>query len=57
MNVRQVIPRDAIPSVDDPTFTETYDGPDDDEVISLTVDRLFAFAWRDDHGTDAFYVG
>ncbi|KTG21932.1 DUF3179 domain-containing protein [Haloferax profundi] len=38
MNVRQVIPRDAIPSVDDPTFTETYGGPDDDEVISLTVD-------------------
>ncbi|KAB1189056.1 MULTISPECIES: DUF3179 domain-containing protein [Haloferax] len=37
MNVRQVIPRDAIPSVDDPSFTDTYDGPDDDEVISLTV--------------------
>ncbi|AFK18560.1 DUF3179 domain-containing protein [Haloferax mediterranei ATCC 33500] len=37
MNVRQVIPRDAIPSVEDPRFVETYSGPEDDEVISLTV--------------------
>ena len=33
MDVRQVIPRDAIPSVDDPTFTETYDGDPEDRVI------------------------
>jgi len=35
MNVRQVIPRDAIPSVDDPTFTREYDGDPDDRVIAL----------------------
>jgi hypothetical protein len=33
MNVRQVVPRDAIPSVDDPTFGEEYVGDPDDEVI------------------------
>lgn len=33
MNVRQVIPRDAIPSVDDPSFTDTYDGSDDDTAV------------------------
>ncbi|WP_411962768.1 DUF3179 domain-containing protein [Haloferax sp. YSMS24] len=37
MNVRQVIPRDAIPSVDAPSFTDRYEGPEDDDVISLTV--------------------
>ncbi|KAB1196902.1 MULTISPECIES: DUF3179 domain-containing protein [Haloferax] len=37
MNVRQVIPRDAIPSVEDPEFVDSYDGRADDEVISLTV--------------------
>ena len=35
MNVRQVIPRDAIPSVDDPLFDEAYDGGSDDLVVSV----------------------
>ncbi|QAU11915.1 DUF3179 domain-containing protein [Halorubrum sp. BOL3-1] len=35
MNVRRVLPRDAIPSVDDPRFSETYGGSGDDEVISV----------------------
>lgn len=30
MHVRQVIPRDAIPSVDDPEFAPDYDGDSDD---------------------------
>jgi hypothetical protein len=33
MDVRQVLPRDAIPSVDDPAFEATYPGPGDDEVV------------------------
>ena len=33
MNVRQVIPRDAIPSVDDPEFGSDYFGDPDEEVI------------------------
>jgi hypothetical protein len=33
VDVRQVIPRDAIPSVDDPTFTDTYPWADEDQVI------------------------
>ena len=41
MRVRQVVPRGAIPSVDDPTF-----GLDP---------RPFALAWQDDHGPEAFY--
>lgn len=35
MNVRQVIPRDAIPSIDEPEFDATYGGSPDDEVIVL----------------------
>jgi hypothetical protein len=33
MNVRQVIPRDAIPSVDDPSFGDEYDGDPSDRVV------------------------
>ena len=33
MYVRRVIPEDAIPSVDDPTFRATYDGAADDRVV------------------------
>jgi hypothetical protein len=33
MNVRQVIPRDAIPSVDDPSFADRYDGDPDDRLL------------------------
>ena len=35
VNVRQVIPRDAIPSIDDPEFATAYIGEDDDLVIVL----------------------
>jgi hypothetical protein len=35
VNVRQVIPRDAIPSVDDPEFGPSYDGDTDDTVVVL----------------------
>ncbi|MFC4358799.1 DUF3179 domain-containing protein [Halobium salinum] len=37
MNVQQVLPRDAIPSVDDPSFVTDYDGRADDEVIVVDV--------------------
>lgn len=35
MNVRQVIPRDVIPSVDDPKFDTEYFGDHDDEVVAV----------------------
>ncbi|MFB6296388.1 MAG: DUF3179 domain-containing protein [Halobacteriales archaeon] len=35
MRVRQVLPRDAIPSVDDPTFAPDHEGDPTDEVIVL----------------------
>jgi hypothetical protein len=35
VHVRQVIPRDAIPSIDDPAFGREYLGDDDEEVIVL----------------------
>jgi hypothetical protein len=37
MNVRQVLPRDAIPSVDDPTFVDAYDGDPGDRVVALAA--------------------
>ena len=33
MNVRQVVSKDAIPSVDEPTFGDTYDADADDRVL------------------------
>lgn len=36
MNVRQVIPRDAIPSVENPAFVEDHPGPED-EVIGVDL--------------------
>ncbi|WP_435062900.1 DUF3179 domain-containing protein [Halobaculum sp. EA56] len=38
--VRQVVPRDAIPAVDDPAFVPPgeYDGDADDEVVAVAVD-------------------
>ncbi|TKX87712.1 DUF3179 domain-containing protein [Halorubrum sp. SS5] len=36
MNVRRVLPRDAIPSVDEPRFSGAYDGDADDAVIAVT---------------------
>jgi len=38
MNVRQVIPQDAIPSVDDPEFGDDYFGDPDEEVIVVEAD-------------------
>ncbi|WP_440008041.1 DUF3179 domain-containing (seleno)protein [Halomicrococcus sp. SG-WS-1] len=38
MNVRQVVPRDAIPSVDDPAFGRGYDGDPGDRVIVVESD-------------------
>ena len=83
MCVRQVVPRDAIPSVDDPAFGPDHAGDPEDEVTvvgvsppraypvrfrnyhktvndrldRVSIRRLFAFAWQDDHGPDAFYTG
>ena len=37
MNVRQVIPKDAIPSVDDPQFREDHPEPED-EVVGVEID-------------------
>jgi len=33
VTVGRVIPEDAVPSVDDPTFGTTYDGAADDRVV------------------------
>ena len=45
MNVRQVIPPDAIPSVDDPTFGESYFGNPNEDVIVLNRDGVPARAY------------
>ncbi|WP_049980947.1 DUF3179 domain-containing protein [Halolamina rubra] len=37
MNVRQVVPKDAIPSVDDPEFRDTHPEPGD-EVVGVEID-------------------
>ncbi|WP_430505174.1 DUF3179 domain-containing protein [Haloparvum sp. PAK95] len=37
-DVEQVIPRDAIPSVDEPEYAGTYEGDPADEVIAVTVE-------------------
>jgi len=47
VNVRQVIPRDAIPSVDDPEFGAEYPGGDDDLVVAVEgTDRARAYPTR-----------
>lgn len=46
MNVRQVIPRDAIPSIDDPAFGEGYGGSDEDEVLVVDADPPRAYPLR-----------
>lgn len=38
MDVRQVIPRDAIPSVENPSFDDEYAGHDDDRVVVFESD-------------------
>ena len=35
MNVTEVLPRDAIPSIDDPAFADSYEGSGDDKVVVL----------------------
>lgn len=46
MRVRQVVPRDAIPSVDTPTFGEDYDGRADDDAIVVDSDPPRAYPLR-----------
>jgi hypothetical protein len=46
MNVRRVLPRDAIPSVDDPEFGTDYVGGDDEEVLVLEGDPPRAYPTR-----------
>ncbi|WP_439025844.1 DUF3179 domain-containing protein [Haloarchaeobius sp. DT45] len=48
MNVRQVLPPDAIPSVDEPEFVSVgeYDGGDDDEVVVVDGDTPRAYPIR-----------
>lgn len=45
MTVRDVLPRDAIPSIDDPTFAPSYFGDPDDEVVVVEVDDAPARAY------------
>ncbi|MFD1644855.1 DUF3179 domain-containing protein [Haloarchaeobius litoreus] len=48
MNVRNVLPRDAIPSVDDPTYEPVtdYDGDPDDEVVVVDGEPARAYPVR-----------
>jgi hypothetical protein len=48
MNVIDVLPRDAIPSVDDPRYEpiDAYDGDADDDVVALDGDPARAFPIR-----------
>jgi hypothetical protein len=46
MDVKRVLPPDAIPSVDDPEFIADYDGDPDDEVIVLDGDPPKAYPVR-----------
>jgi hypothetical protein len=52
VNVRQVIPQDAIPSIDDPTFGRDYLGGDAEEVIVLasTAGDVADAAAAEQHG-------
>jgi len=46
MNVRDVLPKDAIPSIDTPTFSDAYFGSDDDEVLVVDGDPPRAYPIR-----------
>ncbi|ELZ21128.1 hypothetical protein C475_19258 [Halosimplex carlsbadense 2-9-1] len=46
MNVQDVLPRDAIPSIDDPAFGPTYFGDPNDEVIVVDGDPPRAYPIR-----------
>jgi hypothetical protein len=52
MNVRQVVPRDAIPSVDDPEFGDGYFGDPDDEVVVVERADLGDGGERGNDGAD-----
>ncbi|MFQ3293556.1 MAG: hypothetical protein ACI8VE_000619 [Natrialbaceae archaeon] len=53
MRIRQVVPKDAIPSVDDPEFfaADAYVGESDDQVIGVDGDpsRAYPFRYLDFH--------
>ena len=46
MEVRDVLPRDAIPSIDDPSFGADYFGTGDDEVLVVEADPPRAYPIR-----------
>ncbi|MFB6149448.1 MAG: DUF3179 domain-containing protein [Halobacteriales archaeon] len=46
MDIQEVLPRDAIPSIDDPSFGSAYFGADDDEVIVVESDPPRAYPVR-----------
>ncbi|MFB6298045.1 MAG: DUF3179 domain-containing (seleno)protein [Salinirussus sp.] len=46
MTIEHVLPRDAIPSIDDPAFGDEYDGNDDDEVLVVDGDPPRAYPLR-----------
>jgi len=46
MNVRNVLPKDAIPSIDDPQFGRDYFGEPTDEVLVLETDPPRAYPFR-----------
>jgi hypothetical protein len=46
MNVREVLPRDAIPSIDAPSFGTTYFGSEDDDVLVVEDDPPRAYPVR-----------
>jgi hypothetical protein len=46
MDVRQVLEKDAIPSIDDPAFGEEYIGADDDRVLAVDGDPPRAYPFR-----------
>jgi hypothetical protein len=46
MDIQDVLPRDAIPSIDDPSFGSTYFGDDDDDVIVVESDPPRAYPVR-----------
>jgi hypothetical protein len=46
MEMQDVLPRDAIPSIDDPSFDSTYFGDDDDDVMVVESDPVRAYPVR-----------
>ncbi|MFB6111735.1 MAG: DUF3179 domain-containing protein [Halobacteriaceae archaeon] len=46
MDIQDVLPRDEIPSIDEPSFKATYFGNDDDEMIVIEADPPRAYPVR-----------